>query len=232
MATLREMADRVIDATGRAPNSHLGEAKKLVNEAYFAVCERSRLNTKTVTLNLTATVSDYTLSTDFGISDLVNVRSITYTLQDDVVATPLEPVTFDQIAAYRQGNQATNSLGLYYTVWGEGNLGLWPGPTTSDSIALTYDFRPAPLTLDSDEPDAIPVEFHYVIEDGAIARSARYKPALMQLATASNARYQQGLAELRRHVNKRYGAMPRQAVVGRKRHFVRRGNSIVFSGDE
>lgn len=231
MATLKEMRDRVLDATGRPPGAHAGEATRLVNDAYLFVVEKSRLNTKTVVLNLTLGQGDYSLADDFGLTDVVAPRTLAYTMQGDSSALLLQPVSFDTLANYRAAVQSVSGTGQAYAFWGIDNLSIWPSPDTADTLALTYDYRPDPLALDEDTPDAIPLEYHYVIEDCAIARSARYKPALKDLATEANARYQQGLMELLRHRNKRQGAMPRAAVIGQRRHILRRGNSVSYLGD-
>lgn len=225
------MTDRVLDATGRAPNSHRGEVAKLVNAVYIGVVERSRLNTRTATVELVPDQADYVLSTDLGLDGVVAIRSLTYTLNGDTGAVPLFPVTHDTIYGYRAAQSVSSGTASAYAFWGEDTLALWPTPTTIDTLTLTYDFRPDLMTLDDDEPDALPAEYHYVVEDGAISRSARYKPALAQLAAAAEARYQAGLADLVRYRNRRGGAMPVKVTVGRRRGQWRRGNDISYTGD-
>jgi hypothetical protein len=225
------MQDRVLDATGRAPNSHRGEVARLLNDTYLTVVERSRLNTKSATITLTSGQSDYSVATDFAISDLVAPRSLTYTASGNVGAVSLFPVSLDTIFSYREAVAASSGTGQVYAFWGKDTIALWPTPSAADTLVITYDYRPDLMSLDDDEPDAVPVEYHYVIEDGAIARSARFRPGLKDLASEANARYQAGVGELLRHRNRRQGAMPRQVTVGRRRFPLRRGNDVYYSGD-
>lgn len=221
MATLRQMSDTVLTASGLNQTAYRDEVRRIVSDVYRELSLNLRLNQKGVAVTLTGTV-DYSLSstdavTGLGLIDFLSLRSVVYAGASNYTRT-LERVTPDEILSRRSSNVVSSGAGWIYAHDPPDILMFYPAPQTGDVATIYYNARPEPLSDDAEEPLLVPSEFHYVIEDGALERALRYqkKPHGPADADRYRQRYRDGINSLRRWRNQGESALPRHVIVGRR----------------
>lgn len=116
--------------------------------------------------------------------------------------------------ADRQAVTSPSFAPRVYTMDGPTRIQVWPRPTATvfEAGTIWYDAYPAPMTLDADEPDAIPVGFHRLLPERVIEQvwMSEEEPGLAQVARAFADNLE---ARLRTHVNRRSGQRPAQIPV-------------------
>lgn len=230
MATFRELQDRSLDGSVRSGLTDLTEVKSLINQVYLEMSALVRPTVIDSTQTLTVDVADYSLASDFLLTDVQALRHLR--IRDAVTAQNylLERVQPDYILMLRQTLTTAGGWMRNYAQDGLDTLRFFPAPSsTTINLTITYVARPLLLVLDTDVPVGVPVEFHDVIVLGTLARSLRiWKP---EYARAYRADYVDGLKNYRKWLNQRGGAFAPKAVVKGSR--APRGfhdNSVDYSG--
>ena len=231
MATFGELVDRTIDASlKRGTVANRSRAANLVNEAWLEISAVMRLTTTSSVETLTAGTADYSIASAFLVTDLLDLREITYTPVGASATTyTLEQTSPAEILDLRLANGASSGVLRYYALRGLDQLMFWPTPNAADSITLYYTPRATPLAAESDTPSALPEEFHDLLSVRAISRLIRQQNH--DRAMQYEKTYQNGLADLRRWRNQREGSSGRRAVVGRARRRSYHDNSTFYTGD-
>jgi hypothetical protein len=234
MATLRQMSDRVLTQAGLNQTAYRDEARSIVSDVYLELCLNLRFNTKTVTVALTAGQGDYSISGDFGLTDFLSLRTLIYTGSNLPYSKRVERTTPDELWSLRAiTGSAAIFGGWVYAHEPNDLLMFYPLPQANDEVTIQYSARPDPLTDDTDEPTLLPLEFHYVIEDGAMERAVRYqkKPHQPSDIDRYRQRYRDGINAIRRWRNQAESANPRHAVVGRRTRPYAPRRDIYWTGD-
>lgn len=230
MSTFRELIDRTLDGSKRAGLTDLVEVKSLINQTYLEMHALVRPTTVTSTQILVVDDSTYSISGDWGLTDIQDIRSITITDTTTAQNYVLEQVSNDQILLMRQTQSTNGSQMNWYSLDGLDTVQFYPAPSsTSVNMTITYVPRPALLVADADVPDGIPVEFHDTIVLGAIARAVRiWNP---NYARDYHGYYRQGIAEYRQWLNRQGGTFMARAVVkGSRQNRAFHDSSVDYSG--
>lgn len=230
MATFKELQDRSLDGSKRAGLTDVTEIKSLINQVYFELRAILRPGLTEATKTLTVDDGDYSIATDWLLTDVQDVREIRIT--DSVTAQNylLERVSPQQLYMIRQTQSTSGGSMNWYSVEGLDLVRFYPAPS-STTVAMTigYVARPAALVADGDVPLLIPVEFHDVIVLGTLARALRiWSP---ERARAYHADYRQGIMEYRQWSNRYGGAWSAKAIVkGSRYNTAFHDNSTDYSG--
>lgn len=213
MSTFLIMQNRVLDATLRGGVGNRDQIKEDINEAIREVDAQLRPQIKVSTETLVQNQGDYSISGDFGITDLMGVRGVTYfPINNPQFSPPLAPATPAEIWEMRETFTYSTYVNLYAF---DGLDMLMLHPTTQsvgDTIKLYYVPRPAELINNSDVPTGLPPEWHDLYVSAATYRAMRQtSPEYAQLY---HGEYQARLGEYRKWRNRREGARPRVARVG------------------
>jgi hypothetical protein len=236
MANLRQLRERVIDSTGLVVGPHSEAADEAINEAYLELVARLNLYQRSATVTLTVGDGDYSILTDFAITDLTGVRSVTWVATGTgTEPAPMEEVDPDVILAYRQQDAVTSTgMDSYYALLGLDTFMLYPVPAVASSLAIYYTARPTTLQADSDTPSQIPLEFHDAIEKRAIARLGRRKRDRIGEWSYWDQQADKSLDQLQAWANKRKSDSPRritQAYPGNRLRRARHRNDQYWTGD-
>lgn len=213
MSTYRDLVDTVLDDARKHVDSDRDDAEKAVNDAYLRVCTLTRIAKTSAPLTLVAGQDDYDLVTDFGITNLVAAESLFYT-GANAVNTPDVPIVSERALRGLRGRFGApfqprqNAASITGTT-----LRFYPTVSAGDTAVLLYAYRPDPMTSDDDEPDALPAEYHPVIEDGALERLVRRK-AGPNAADAYYARFLRGVGEIREYLAAQQASTPGYIAVG------------------
>lgn len=205
MANLGDMTNAVLTATKLRPDTDRASVKRVINDAYLDVANEIDFNQKSVQKTLTAGQSDYSVTGDLGITDLLSI--VTIVGPADAVNNPILEATYPtRLLQYRDLNAALQAQGpIHYALFGIDTLMFYPTPSSATGITIYYVFQPLGLSDDSDEPSLIPVNYHRVIEDRATELAAARWGRNSQLAADAHNRYLAGIGELRRWLNGRDG---------------------------
>lgn len=205
MATYGEMINAVLTATKLRPDTDRGSVKRVIVDAELDVAFATELNQKKKPVTLVASQADYSIKTDFKITDLSSVVSITGPA--DTVNNPVLEATYPtRLLEYRDLNTAVQPQGpMLYALYGADTLMFYPTPTSTLGVTLYYTFAPTTVFDDTDTPSWLPANFHRVIEDRAIEFAAARWGRNTQAAADANARYRAGLGDIRRWLNLRDG---------------------------
>jgi hypothetical protein len=222
VATLRQMSDTVLTASGLGQIAYRDEVRRIVSDVYQELALSLRLNLTGTTVTLTDAV-DYSISgtdatTGFGIDDMLSLRSIVYAGVGQNSTRTLGRVTPDEVLARRATIATATGGGLFFAHPSPDVVMFYPNPTPGDQATIYYSARPEALSGDDDEPTLVPAEFHYVIEDGALERALRYKkkPNGPGEADRYRSRYRDGVNQIKRWRNHSLGAYQSRTVVGRR----------------
>lgn len=231
MSTLTELRDRVLDGSRRAGLTDTTEITSLINQAYLQLVAQTRPLITTATITLVSGTGDYTLSAaPFSLTDIQDIRNLVITDSGTLQSYLLQQCTPEFMALIRQTQSTAGGQMTYWSASGLNQISFFPAPSsTSTSLALTYQARPALLAAAGDVPVGIPVEYHDLIVVGALARAVRvWKP---EIGSFYHDSYNKMLGEYRQYLNRRTGAWKSKAVVrGTKTNNALHGNDIYYTG--
>lgn len=206
--TFRQMIGRVMDQPHRPKNMDETEVKALINLAYIHVVAELGCYQKSVVKALTPNDGDYSIVTDFAVSDFAAVRSLVYTAASGLSTySTLAPTTEDEVLALRSNNSSATSPAVCYALQGWDGLMLHPLPAAGDTLTILYSANPAEMSVDADTPDRLPVMWQHLIVSYAAATAMEVVsvPMAMQMMEA----FENGeLKRARRWFNNHYGSRP------------------------
>lgn len=207
------LQNRVLDATLRGGSGNRDQIKEDLNEAIKEVDALLRPSITVVTKPLVANQGDYSLLTDFSITDLTSIRDITYLSPNNTdIVQPLRPASPEYIRERR----TTFVYSTYVAIWALDGLDLLMlYPTTQqsgDTIRIYYVPRPANLVNNSDVPVGLPAEWHDLYVVAATYRAMRQTSP--EYALMYKQQFDTRLGDYRKWRNRRDGAVPRKAQVG------------------
>jgi hypothetical protein len=220
VASFRDLTDTVLDDARRSVDADRDDAEKAVNWSYLRACTLSRIARTSTLLTLVDGQGDYSLTNDLGIPNLVAPLNLTY----QAAGSPYS-VDWPQVGE----RSVTDLRGRYLVDWPFGRpgaysitgdtLSLTPAAATGDVATLFYAYRPDEMTADDDEPDALPVEYHPVIEDGALERIIRRGRGIapqvaLQMAQTYRDRFLAGVSEIKEFVSQQQSSTPGYMAVG------------------
>lgn len=213
MSTFLEMQDRVLDNCLRGGSGNRTQIKGHINEAIKRVDALARPQLSSSVEVLVPNQQDYSLATDFLITDLTSIREVIYTSISGSQPWTLEETSAGNIRELRQNFQNSTYVNLY-ALEGLDKFLVYPiTQNTGDTITIYYVPRPADLVSDGDIPTGLPPEWHELYELRAT------QSAMRQTSPEYAAEYRQlfrdELGEYRKWRNKRGSSMGRRSVVGR-----------------
>lgn len=230
MSTFKELQDRVLDGSKRAGLTDLTEVKSLINQVMLNMGALVRPTITVVTKTLTVDDPDYSIGTDWLLTDVVAIRHIGITDSGTGQNYLLEQVAPEYVLLMRQTQSTSGGQMNLYSLEGLDNVSFWPAPSTTTTLAtITYVARRTVLVADGDIPGGIPVEFHDTIVLGALARALRvWSP---ERARAYAMDYKQGILEYRQWKNRYGGAWMAKAIVkGSRSNRPGPSNDVYYSG--
>lgn len=210
MSSFGAMLDRIQDATMRGGLDNRAQIKFELNESIKQVDALVRPAIASSVEVVTAGDGDYSIINDFLITNLTSIRDVQYTPITGASPRSLRESTPEEIRALRRNPPSASYVDLY-ALEGLDYLLLYPISTSvGDTLTVWYVPRPVDLTLDSDVPTGLPVEFHDLYEYACIPRSMR------QTSPEETARYlvmyDKRLGDYRKWRNRRAGARSRVVV--------------------
>lgn len=214
---LGQLANRVMDATlrgGSLTGGNRDQIKEDINEAIKEVDALLRPTTKKVTKTLIASQLDYSLVTDWLLTDVTSIRDIVYaSTSNPGVPRTLMATSPEELRALRNQFVYSDWVGRW-AFEGWDTVLLYPTTQQSgDTIDIYYTARPADLLNETDVPIGLPPEFHDVYELAAIKRSMRQTSP--EYAQQYYAMFQKRLDDYRKFRSHRDGALARRVTVGR-----------------
>lgn len=213
MSDYGTLQDRVLDNTLRGGQGNRDQIKEHILEAIKNVDAITRPVTKTSVETLIANQQDYSIASDFAITDLTSIRDILYTSTQAGIVRPLEEVSAAEIREMRLTPTASNYVNLYGL---EGIDTLLLFPTTQnvgDTIKIIYTSRQPDLVNDTDVPTGLPPEWHDLYELAAIQSAMRLSSP--EYAAQYMSMFDKRLGDYRRWRNHRSGTIARRVTVGR-----------------
>jgi hypothetical protein len=207
------LQNRVLDATLRGGTGNRDQVKEDINEAIKhvdAICRPAiTFSTEVVTPNQ----QDYSLSADFGLTDLTGIREIVYQSISGAQPWVLEETTAWNVRQLRQNFVNSTYINLY-ALEGLDTLLVYPvTQNVGDLITIHYVERPLDLILDEDVPTGLPPEWHELYEIDAIQRSMRQSSP--EYAMSYTQLFDKKLGDYRKWRNKRGASISRRAILGR-----------------
>jgi hypothetical protein len=211
MATFLQLKERVLTAA-QSQNDTL--AGQLVNETIAEIVDRSAYPQVKVNRTLTAGTDEYDISTDFAVTDFVDVAFVRSKNAAGTVTREVQPVNLSELNAWRE--DGSTGQARLYAFRQPDTIILYPNPALStDTLDVTYVYLPAALSDDTDEPtEAVPDRWHGVIVDGAAARLATIEEADPNLTQMLQGRFEVGLSQYVQTVSERYGSAAKRPEVG------------------
>lgn len=180
--TLDELRNYVRDRLSIAASDTTKQTQidTVLNTEYRRICAEERLNIERTTMGVVA---------NSQLADLPNDWQETISIRHG--ATVLQPVTLQRFAeldaATEEGTNTSDGPSVYYQESPE-RIRIWPTPVETNSTALTiwYVARPDAMTSGGNTPSALPVEYHDLLAELAVARIALNDESfdLAQSATA------------------------------------------------
>lgn len=164
--TLDELRNYVRDRLSIAASDSTKQTQidVVLNTEYRRMCAEERLNIERTTLSLIA---------DSQVVDLPNDWVETLSLARGNYV--LEPVTFQQFAAYDSGVEVPGvDAPIVYYQESPSRIRIYPEPTTTDvdGMTLWYVARPDAMASGTDTPSIIPTEYHDMLAEYAVSRIA------------------------------------------------------------
>lgn len=215
MTTFLELQDEALDLSGLGAPTERGRVKRFLNEEYLRIVAKTGAPIKTApAATLTQGLGTYDLTAaPFSLTDFVRVEELIYSWGNSAPfqTMPLQLVTPQQIYELRR-NTVTGIVHAY-AIQGVSTLMIYPAPMTGDTLALTYEYRPAAMVADSDTPALISVE-----QQSAIVYAAAYRAALLSRAPVNVVQFLQAEKQARQDA-----AVASQNRLGGNAISVRRG---------
>lgn len=210
-----QLVNRIMDASlrgGALAGGNRDQVKEDLNEAIKWVDALCRPQIQASIEVLVAGQTDYSLSTDFGLSGFTSIREVVYTGTANSTPWSLEETSAAYIRELRQSFVNSNYVNLY-ALEGLDSFLLYPATqSVGDTITIYGVPRPADLANETDVPTGLPAEFHELYEVATIQRSMRQTSP--EIAAAYTQMWEHKLGEYRKWKNRRGGAGPRRSVVG------------------
>lgn len=166
--TLDELRNYVRDRLSIAASDSTKQTQidNILNTEYRRLCAEERLNIERTTMGLVA---------NSQLADLPNDWQETIAIRFG--ANVLQPINLQRFAeldaASENGTETSDGPSMYYQESPE-RIRVWPTPTETNSTALTiwYVARPDAMTSGGNSPTALPVEYHDLLAEMAVARIA------------------------------------------------------------
>ena len=213
MSTFVEMQDRVLDNCLRGGDGNRTQIKGHINEAIKRVDALCRPQLSSSVEVILPNQSDYSLSLDFGITDLTSIREVVYTSISGSQPWTLEESQAGYVRQLRQNFISSTYINLY-ALEGLDKFLVYPlTQNTGDTITIYYVPRPADLVNNADVPTGLPPEWHELYELRATQSAMRQTSP--EYAAEYRQLFQAELGEYRKWRNKRGSSMGRRSVVGR-----------------
>lgn len=213
MSTFEMLQNRVLDATLRGGTGNRDQVKEDINEAIKtvdAIC-RPALASSVEVINPNQT--DYSISSDFGLTTLTSIREVVYTSISGSQPWVLEETTAWNIRQLRQNFVNSTYINLY-ALEGLDTFLVYPiTQNVGDTITIYYVPRPVDLVNNGDVPTGLPPEWHELYEIQAIQRSMRQSSP--EYALMYGQLFDKKLGEYRKWRNKRGSSISRRAILGR-----------------
>lgn len=176
--TLDELRNYVRDRLSIAASDSTKQTQidTVLNQEYRRLCAEERLNMERTTVGLIE---------NSQLADLPNDWVETVAIRFGKVV--LQPVNFQKFAELDATSETSASTGptVYFQESPE-RIRLWPTPTETNSTALIlwYVARPDAMENGTDTPASLPVEYHDLLAELAVARIAQNEEAF-DLANAA-----------------------------------------------
>lgn len=216
MSTFGTMVDRVMDNTlrgGALAGGNRDQIKGHLNDAIKYVDAMLRPQIASSVEVVTAGQQDYSIVTNFGITNLGSIRDVVYTSINGSQPWTLEETTPSNIRALRQNFVNSTYINLY-ALDGLDLFMVYPiTQNVGDTITIVYVPRPIDLVNESDVPVGLPPEFHELYE--VYAAQSAMRQSSPEYAAQYYQLFQAKLGDYRAWRNKRGSASGRKAVVGR-----------------
>lgn len=166
--TLDELRNYVRDRLSIAASDSTKQTQidTVLNTEYRRLCAEERLNIERTTMGLVA---------NSQLADLPNDWQETIAIRYG--ANVLQPIGLQRFAeldaASENGTQTSDGPSMYYQESPE-RIRVWPTPTETNSTALIiwYVARPDAMVSGGNSPTALPVEYHDLLAEMAVARIA------------------------------------------------------------
>lgn len=163
------------------------EATSLLNEGLRDLAANSRFPRKVWQFDTQDGQALYDLPLDFVQPEWVQVGGRIY-----------DAGTESDVARFAAGELALHAPGVWYVAGDRKQFGLWPVPGAEvQSVLAEYVFRPQALVLDSDEPTAIPEQFHPALIFYAATQYYGLVEDNVDLEVRNSERYDEQVARLR-----------------------------------
>lgn len=213
MTTFGDMQDRVMDETNRGGDGNRTQIKLHINEAIKQVDALLRPQILKVTKTLVASQNDYSIATDFLLTNVGEIRHIDYTSISGSSPYPLEETGAERIRELRRTLTTSTFVNLY-ALDGLDLFLIYPTTTAvGDSVTISYAPIPADLVNTGDIPVGLPALWHEIYEIAAIQSAMRIQDP--QGAMAYGILYDKKLGDYRKWRNRRSTTLSRRAVIGR-----------------
>jgi hypothetical protein len=202
---LGEMRDYVRDRLSIAASDAIKQSQidLIINTEYRRVCAEMQLNIERATLATVANSQLVDLPDDWQ-------ETITMRFGQNV----LQPVNIQRFAELdATGEDWPDGPSFYYQESPE-RVRVWPTPTATDidAITLWYVARPDTLAGAADVPSALPLEYHDLLTEMAVARVAQNEEAF-DIAQAAQVTVAELRARLDGQMNRRQGAGNERVVL-------------------
>lgn len=206
--TLDELRNYVRDRLSIAASDSTKQTQidNILNTEYRRLCAEERLNIERTTMGLVA---------DSQLADLPNDWQETIAIRFG--ANVLQPINLQRFAeldaASENGTETSDGPSMYYQESPE-RIRVWPTPTETNSTALTiwYVARPDAMTSGGNSPTALPVEYHDLLAEMAVARIALNEEAF-DLANSAQAIVNELRGRMQGQMRKRQGAGNERVVL-------------------
>jgi hypothetical protein len=209
VANLGEMTNAVLTAAHLRPDSDRASVKRVINDAYLDV---ARPSTSRRRRRLSRSRRDSRTTP----SRTTSASTISSPYRDDHRAGEREPRERhdgsdvpERLLAMRSTTTVSSDAPWMFALYGIDTLMVYPGPLERGGDAVLHEAAAA-LYDDSDEPELLPRDLHWVVEERAVELAASRWARNSQLAADAHARY--------RSVSARRGRGSRSGTVsGRRR---------------
>lgn len=216
------MTNAVLTAARLRPDTDRASVRRVINDAYLDVALVLDLTQTSQSVSFIAGRSDYSISSDLGITNLISISSIIGPASADLAFVEMEATYPSRLLELRSTSTISNDAPWMYALYGIDTLMVYPGPTSAAQATIYYTSEPDALFDDSDTPVLLPRNFHRVIEDRAIELAARRWGRNTQLAADAHASYEAGLGEARSWLSERDGVWSKEVATLSTTHRARR----------
>lgn len=209
MATYTQIQTR---AQAWAMSENATDAPLYANDAYREVVRRLKLNPLSVTKTLVAGDWEYSIASDWSISNLVGIDAIAYSPPGASFTSLLEPLSAETIIAQQTSASSIRGAVREYALRGVDTVLFYPAPQGSDSITLYYQAAPTAMSAGSDTPSLIPSDFHDVVTLGCAAKLAEEEDS--RLASELAGKFENRLFQVKGLLEEAESALGKRVTVG------------------